>query len=217
MNNLSEMNLYQKIIEVRKVASGFSKDTEGFGYKYVSGNQILSKIKEKMNEVGLILQPSAKVGEHQLFCYTNSKGLEKVDIQVWGGMAYTWINADNPEERETVNWAYYGQQDDISKSFGSALTYSERYFLLKYFGLPTDEDDPDGKDTTGKQQAKPTMKALSDAQIKRLFNLGQAAGYQKVAVIDQIQKKFKKDPDQLTKLEYDQVCNGYEAKANEGK
>lgn len=209
------MNLYQKIIEVRKVANGFTKDAEGYGYDYVSGNQILNKIKDKMNEVGLILQPSAQVGEHQLFCYTNSKGQEKVDIQVWGSMTYTWINAEKPEEREIVNWAYYGQQDDISKSFGSALTYSERYFLLKYFGLPTDEDDPDGKDTTGKKTKG--AKALSEAQIKRLFALGKAAGYQSVSVIDQIQKKFKKEPDQLTKLEYDQVCKGYEAKANENK
>ena len=209
------MNLYQKIIEVRKVADGFTKDTKGYGYDYVSGNQILNKIKDKMNEVGLILKPSAQVGEHQLFCYTNSKGQDKVDIQVWGSMTYTWINADNPEEREVVPWAYYGQQDDISKSFGSALTYSERYFLLKYFGLPTDEDDPDGKDTTGKK-TKGT-KTLSDAQIKRLFALGKAAGYQSVAIIEHVQKKFKKNPDELTKIEYDQVCKGYEDKKNENK
>ncbi len=209
------MNLYQKIIEVRKVADGFTKDSKGYGYDYVSGNQILNKIKDKMNEVGLILQPSAQVGEHQLFCYTNSKGQEKVDIQVWGNMSYTWINADNPEEREVVSWAYYGQQDDISKSFGSALTYSERYFLLKYFGLPTDEDDPDGKDTTGKK-TKGT-KALSEAQIKRLFALGKAAGYDSATVIDHIRKKLNKNPDELTKPEYDQVCKGYENKKNENK
>lgn len=209
------MNLYQKIIEVRKVADGFTKDSKGYGYDYVSGNQILNKIKDKMNEVGLILQPSAQVGEHQLFCYTNSKGQEKVDIQVWGNMSYTWINAENPEEREVVSWAYYGQQDDISKSFGSALTYSERYFLLKYFGLPTDEDDPDGKDTTGKK-TKGT-KVLSEAQIKRLFALGKAAGYDSATVIDHIRKKLNKNPDELTKPEYDQVCKGYENKKNENK
>ena len=209
------MNLYQKIIEVRKVADGFTKDSKGYGYDYVSGNQILNKIKDKMNEVGLILQPSAQVGEHQLFCYTNSKGQEKVDIQVWGNMSYTWINAENPEEREVVSWAYYGQQDDISKSFGSALTYSERYFLLKYFGLPTDEDDPDGKDTTGKK-TKGT-KVLSEAQIKRLFALGKAAGYDSATVIDHIRKKLNKNPDELTKTEYDQVCKGYENKKNENK
>jgi len=213
------MNLYEKIIEVRKVANGFFKDKKSFGFDYVSGNQILNKIKDKMNELGLILQPSAELGEHELFCYKNAKGIDKVDIQVWGAMSYTWINAEKPEEREVVDWAYYGQQDDISKSFGSALTYSERYFLLKYFGLPTDEDDPDGKDTSENQTARPasTTFKLSEAQIKRLFALGQSAGYQNIAIIDQIKKKFKKEPDKLTKIEYEQICKGYEAKANEKK
>ena len=29
------------------------------------------------------------------------------------------------------------------KGVGSALTYAERYFFLKYFNVPTDDDDPD--------------------------------------------------------------------------
>jgi len=206
------MNLHQKIIEVRKVAEGFSKDTKGYGYEYVSGNQILSKIKEKMNEVQLILQPSVEVGEHELFCYTNAKGQEKVDIFVWGKMKYTWINAEDPEDREEIEWAYYGQQDDISKSFGSGLTYSERYFLLKYFGLPTDEDDPDSRNTTGKTKAtKKSNKGLSEAQIKRLFAIAHSAGYTSEQVKKQLIKVFNKEKvEDLTKKEYDKVCTGYE-------
>ncbi len=208
------MNLYQKIIEVRKIAGGFAKDKKSFGYEYVSGNQILNKIKDKMNEVGLILQPSTLAGEHQLFCYTNAKGQEKIDIQVWGEMAYTWINADEPTEREVITWAYYGQQDDISKAFGSALTYSERYFLLKYFGLPTDDDDPDAKDTGGKKPTPPKKGTLSDAQVKRLYAIATKAGITKEKVSEQIKKKFNKDSvSNLTKTEYDAVCNGYENKA----
>jgi hypothetical protein len=42
------MNLHQKIIEVRKTAEGFTKDKKVYNYDYVSGNQILSKIKKKM-------------------------------------------------------------------------------------------------------------------------------------------------------------------------
>lgn len=208
------MNLYQKIIEVRKIAGGFAKDKKSFGYEYVSGNQILNKIKDKMNEVGLILQPSTLAGEHQLFCYTNAKGQEKVDIQVWGEMAYTWINADEPTEREVITWAYYGQQDDISKAFGSALTYSERYFLLKYFGLPTDDDDPDANDTGGKKPTPPKKGTLSDAQVKRLYAIASKAGIAKEKVSEQIKKVFNKDSvSDLTKAEYDKVCNGYENKA----
>ena len=54
-----------------------------------------------------------------------------------------------------VSFEYYGQQNDISKAFGSALTYSERYLLLKSLGAPTDEDDPD-KHTDDKKQRQTT-------------------------------------------------------------
>ncbi|KRE33264.1 ERF family protein [Paenibacillus sp. Soil724D2] len=139
------MNLYQKIVEVRKVAEGFSKDGASYGYKYVTGNQVLGKIKNKMNELNLLLFPSTTVGEHSLHAYKTAKGKDALDFVVKGEMSYTWINGDEPAERETISWAYYGQQDDISKAYGSALTYSERYFILKCLGLPTDEDDPDAK------------------------------------------------------------------------
>ena len=33
----------------------------------------------------------------------------------------------------------------ISKAHGTALTYAERYFLMKFFNIPTDEDDADAK------------------------------------------------------------------------
>lgn len=147
------MNLFEKIVEVRKSIEGFGKDKKGYGYEYVSGNQVLSKIKDKMNELKLILSPSCLTSNHETFEYRNNKGEEKTDFIVWGEMEYKWIDAENNEERrETLRekWQYYGQQDDISKAFGSALTYSERYYLLKFFGIPTDADDPDSKDTSGK-------------------------------------------------------------------
>lgn len=146
---MSELNLWQKIVQVRAIADGFSKDTKGYGYSYVSGNQVLSKIKDKMNELNLLLLPSTQVGEHHTHAYKTSRGKDALDFVVSGEMSYTWINGDKPDERERVTWAYYGQQDEISKAFGSALTYSERYYILKSLGLPTDEDDPDGKDTKG--------------------------------------------------------------------
>jgi hypothetical protein len=148
------MNLYEKIVEVRKSVEGFNKDKKSYSYDYVSGNQVLSKVKEKMDELKLILSPSVHSCNHEEFHYT-TKGQEKTDMVVWGEMRYTWINAEKPEERLCESWAYYGQQDDISKAFGSALTYSERYFLLKFLGLPTDADDPDSKDTRGKKGTPP--------------------------------------------------------------
>lgn len=141
------MNLYQKINELKKTVTSFTKDdkTSGYGaYKFTSGSQVLSAVKPKMEELGLLFMPvNATHKDWQTYNYTNSSGQEKTDFIVQGELVYEWINADNPEERMQVHFEYYGQQNDISKAFGSALTYSERYLLLKSLGAPTDEDDPD--------------------------------------------------------------------------
>lgn len=153
------MNLHQKIVEIRKSIGSLNKDKKGFNFSYVTGDQILGKIKDKMNELGVILQPSTKPGEWQKHEYKNKHGKDKIDFIVWGEGSYTWINADEPSDREVIQFAYYGQQgDDLSQAYGTALTYTERYFLLKYFGIPTDGDDPDhrrhNQGSTNQQQSK---------------------------------------------------------------
>lgn len=153
------MNVYQKIIEVKKVVKNFLKDAETSGkgsYTYTSGSQILSAIKEKMEEIGLLFLPVETVHRGwTTFNYKNSYGDDKTDFIVEGELFYEWINAEEPTDRQRVSFEYYGQQNDISKAFGSALTYSERYLLLKSLGAPTDEDDPD-KHTDDKKQRQTT-------------------------------------------------------------
>jgi len=149
------MNLWQKLVAIRKDIDVFVKNGKSYGYDYVTGSQILHKIKNNMDELQVILMP--KMGEHKTwqYSYKNQKGREITDFVIEGDGFYEWINAEKPEERETIPWKFFGQQDDVSKAYGSALTYSERYFLLKFFGIPTDEDDADAKNTRGKQQNAP--------------------------------------------------------------
>lgn len=144
------MNLHQKLVEVRKSIGGFHKDAKSYGYSYVSGTQVLSKIQDKMNELGVLLIPSVTSQDFQTHEYKNNKGKDCLDFLVYGSMTYRWVNADDPTDFIEVPFFYTGAQDDISKAFGSGLTYSERYFIIKFFNLPTDSDDPDAKDTTGR-------------------------------------------------------------------
>ncbi|TCK03280.1 UNVERIFIED_ORG: ERF superfamily protein [Anoxybacillus amylolyticus] len=152
------LNIYQKLVEIRKTVDVFVKDSQGYGYRYVSGAQVLKKIREKMDELGVLLVPIVLNQNHSMFNYTvydreNKRERPKTDFVVTGDMKYVWINADDPSDRIEIPWQYMGQQDDISKAFGSALTYTERYFLMKFFSVPTDEDDPDARDTA-KQNGK---------------------------------------------------------------
>ncbi|QDI90243.1 single-stranded DNA-binding protein [Salicibibacter halophilus] len=150
-------NLFKKIVEVRKEIDYFQKDSKGYKYSYVSGSQVLSKIKGKMDEVGLILMP-------QMDNITDEK--EGKNYIVRGNITYTWIDAESGESI-SIPWKLYGAQDDISKAFGSGLTYSERYFLLKFFGVPTDDDDPDTTQGNKPQQANRAQQIPQQGQQKR--------------------------------------------------
>jgi len=168
MSEQPKLNLHQKLVEIRRNIDVFTKDTEGFGYRYVSGSQVLGKIKDKMDELQVLLIPEVLNHKYSTFNYIDKKGKEKTDFIVTADMKYVWVNAENPEERIEIPWQTMGQQDDISKAFGSGLTYSERYFLLKFFGVPTDDDDPDARDTTGKNGS---AKRATDRQLDLITNL----------------------------------------------
>lgn len=203
------MNLQQKLIEIRKNVIEFTKDTNGYGYKYVSGSQAIRKIRDKMDELGVLLFPSCTgQDQYSTFDYKNSKGEDKTDFIVNGDMIYTWQNADNPEEIINVPWKYYGAQDDISKAFGSALTYSERYFILKFFQAPTDGDDPDARDTSSRSSGKSNK--LSEAQINRLYAIAHSKNINRETVQSQVLKQFRKKVENLTKEEYEKACSAYQ-------
>lgn len=137
-------NLYQRILDVKANIEGFTKDAEGYKYNYVEGSQILHKIRKKMEDNSLLLFPSVKQASYSEI-EVLVKGKKKPNILVEMDMTYTFLNADNPEEQLVIPFFAIGHQDDASKAYGTALTYAERYFLLKFFNIPTDEDDADAK------------------------------------------------------------------------
>lgn len=145
-----KLNIYQKLAKVRKSVEVVQKNKAGYGYKYVTDDELLAKITGQMDKYGVSLIPSVVPDTFSVTPYTYTsldKRTQKEktvnELLVKGDMRFTWINNENPEDRIDVDWVLVGHQGDASQSFGSALTYSYRYFILKYFGVATPEDDPD--------------------------------------------------------------------------
>ncbi|MFD3219931.1 ERF family protein [Staphylococcus saprophyticus] len=150
-----ELNLYQKIADVKANIDGFTKDTKGYNYTYVSGSQVLHRIRNKMIENNLLLVPKTSEENYKQIDVTrfNKKAGREIttsEFIVDMKLTYVWINTDKPEEQFEVTFYAVGQQDDVSKAHGTALTYAERYFLMKFFNIPTDEDDADAKEKQDK-------------------------------------------------------------------
>lgn len=151
--DLESMNIYQKLAEIRRPVEVIKKNRKGFGYTYADEEEILSKISGLMRKYNISLIPgivpgTTKVAPYQYektkFTKDGTQYEEKVnEILVTADTMWTWVNNDNPEERIEVPWALVGCQSDASQSFGSGLTYSSRYFLLKYFNVATSDANPE--------------------------------------------------------------------------
>ena len=145
----ASLNIYQKLVEVRKGVLYLQKENQGHQFKYVSSSQTLSALREKMDELGLLLVPS--ILEEHLHTKWANKEAGATEHMTELVVEFTWINAEKPEEKITCRW--YGQGLDTGeKGVGKAVTYAEKYFLLKFFNIATDKDDPDA--FQGKQDDK---------------------------------------------------------------
>lgn len=212
---MEKLNIQQKLVEIKKSITGFNKDTKGFGFEYVSGSQILRAIKHKMDELGVLLIPRVDYStlhweKHE---YKTKKGENKLDFIVTMKMTYTWVNAEDPNDKIEIDWVCIGQQnDDIAKAIGTAMTYNERYFLLKFLGLPTDEDDADRKAPI---ELADNTKELTEKQINRLYAIANSIGYGREVINKKIKTRYNKEISQLTKVEYDHICDSLENKKSE--
>lgn len=147
------LNIYQKLAKIRKQVEVIQKNKSGYGYKYVSEDEILAKISAFMDKYSLSLIPSVVSSSSTVSPYNTKKTRSTKDGQIYeenvnevlvsADMVFTWVNNDNPQERVDVPWILVGHQSDGSQSFGSGLSYAMRYFLLKFFNIATPDDDPD--------------------------------------------------------------------------
>lgn len=134
------MNIYQKLLKIQQKIHGLGKDKATYNYKYVTGDKLLGEIKPMMNELNLILKQEILSIENSRQDYQVKNG-SKSEILSKVMMKFTWIDCETGEKDENLFGA--NGQNDWEKGLGSALTYGERYFLLKYFHIATDEDDID--------------------------------------------------------------------------
>jgi len=162
------MKLYEKLLELRKEIDIMQKDTKGYNYTYVSEDSILLKIKDKMTDLKLLLKPIIVPNTitNRDLEYNDKKGFPQKDVIVQAEMIFRWYDIDTGDFDDT-SWALIGQQSDSSQSFGSALTYAGRYFLLKYFNVATTNDDPDkiAKDQAEKEKNE-TIKVINSYKKK---------------------------------------------------
>lgn len=166
--NDDKKTIYQKLLHIQKIIVGLEKDKSTFNYKYVTGDKILKLIKPLMNDLGLILKQEVLSIENERQDYVTKNG-SKSEILSKVMMRFTWIDTETGE-KDVNNFGANGQ-NDWEKGLGSAVTYAERYFLLKYFHISTDADDVDNEERK-KIAPPPITPTLTDTQLIGIVKKG---------------------------------------------
>jgi hypothetical protein len=136
-------SIHNKLLIIQQSVDKFVQDGQAHGYKYTTGSTVLNKIRPLMNEHKLLLNQEVTSIVNNRMDYTLKNGNSKSEILTTIEIRFTWVDCESGET--LVSHFAANGQNDWDKGLGSALTYAERYYLLKFFHIPTDEDDVDAK------------------------------------------------------------------------
>lgn len=197
------MNVYEKLMTVQTKLRAPKGQYNSFGkYSYRSCEDILEALKPLLGEVGAIVNVTDEIkliGDRYYVEATASF----IDTETGERM----IAKASAREAETKK----GMDD--SQVTGSVSSYARKYALNGLFAID-DNKDADSTNTHGKE-IKPNMTptGITEAQLKRLFAIGNKAGIKKEVVEGTVRKIFNCEPKDMTKEQYDNICERLEKKA----
>ena len=156
-------NIYKKMSAITAELTAVAKNLNvGIGktaYKAVGEADVLAAVKPLEEKHGVYSYPySRKIVEADLVTTTSEyqgKVTEKTNRYLRIETVYRFVNIDNPEEY--IDITTYGDGiDPQDKAVGKAMTYSDKYALLKAYKIITGEDPDQFKSEEGKTEKKLT-------------------------------------------------------------
>lgn len=191
---IKKLNIYEKMSlitsELGVIEKGLNvKINDKASYKAVSERNILDNVKPIEAKYRIFSFPSnRKIIESDILEKENQYGITK-SLFMRIETTYIFVNIDNPTEQ--IEITTYGDGIDTGdKATGKAMTYSDKYALMKAYKISTG-DDPDKEPSPETGYTKTDAKA-SPKQVEILKknysgeNLKKLLEYYKVEKIEDI-------------------------------
>lgn len=209
--DIKELNIYQKMSaitnELGVVAKNLNVDMgKGKSYKAVQEFDVLNAVKPIEEKYGIYSYPKErKIIESGILEKETSYGISK-NMYLRIETTYEFVNIDKPEEVITMT-SYADGIDSGDKATGKAMTYSDKYSLLKAYKIATG-DDPDKEASPEKGYTKEVKQTADNniyIKIKKLMA-------EKKVLANEISDTFQKNSADMTQEELEQVVRWLEEK-----
>lgn len=178
---INKMNIFQKMSaitdEIGKVAKNITVGIGQNKYKAVSEVDVLNAVKPAEIKYGVYSYPASReiidnsiIANEKVFedLNKNTKTIEtKSSLFLRIKTTYRFINTDKPDE--FIEITTYGDGIDTQdKATGKAMTYADKYALLKAYKIETG-DDPDQQANEPLEKVEPTaQKTATPKQVEIL-------------------------------------------------
>lgn len=190
MKKIEEMNIYEKMSaitnELGVVAKNLNVDMgKGKSYKAVQEKDVLDAVKPIEEKYKVYSYPKErKIVDSGILEKETQYGKTK-NMYLRIETTYEFVNIDKPEEKITMT-SYADGIDSGDKATGKAMTYSDKYSLLKAYKIATG-DDPDKEASPEKGYSK-----VSEEDVRlQLLDEIQGLAILKSIDIEEIREKFK--------------------------
>lgn len=178
-------NIYKRMLtatdKIQTVAKNLNVSFGKSSYKAVGELDILNAVKPIEVECGIYSYPHSRNVIETMTLETENNGYTKKQLFMRIETVYRFVNVDNPEEYVEVT-SYGDGIDSGDKATGKAMTYCDKYALMKAYKISTG-DDPD-------QQPSDNLKnvaSLKQSDNEKLQLLSELKDY-----IDRYNNEFKK-------------------------
>ena len=214
------MNIYEKMLAATVEVGNVAKNLEvGIGknrYKATGEADVLAAVKKIEAKYGIYSYPiSRKIVASDTYTttktYENGNSAESTTLFMRLEIVYRFLNIEKPDEY--IDIVSYGDGVDTNdKAPGKAMTYADKYALMKAYKIITGDDpDQDASGNIGKRAAKSQSTPITVEQRSQMIALGMK--------LEDVAAYLKKAPNEITAEELQQAINlklARKAKKEEG-
>ena len=201
------MKIYEQLANVQHELKCNKSLYNSFGkYSYRSTELIMEAVKPLLFSNDL--------------CLTITDSIELIGDRFYIKATATVYN----KEGEQISTTAYAREEECKKGMdasqvtGSTSSYARKYALNGLLAIDDTKDadatnthgvTSDSKTTSTNSKANNTTNTykLTEGQIKRLYAIGYKKGYSREYMNKLVNAKYKKSIEDLTKEEYDYICN----------
>ena len=196
---IKEMNIFRRMLCVQSELGVVAKNLDVEKYKAVGERDIIDAVKPLEAKYGVYSYPASRdiVEAGTMEFQTRNGPVQNLYMRVH--VVYRFVNVDKPEEFIEVD-SYGDGIDKADKADGKAMTYADKYAMMKAYKISTG-DDPDAinSDTYGTMERKVNTVSgdtASEPQLRYIKNL-----YSENEIAGMLSRLNRSSIEELTKAE----------------